>query len=288
VNRGRVILLAALVVVTGTVIALQFRKPKTDQNQPVEWSANQPPSSGLPASGNLASEAPGDAPMPMGHREKCSEVSKIAPGMSSALAELDRKVFPITDAPAKPPSGTQTPTSTSRSTSSANKVPLVEIDSRVRSHCVADGDTLVRLAERYLGSADRSRELFEYNRDVLSSPNVLPIGKELRIPPTIPVQTADPLPSVKSTAFAPGSDSPPLVPLAAQKQVGSATAATSGSVRSNNPKQRTYTVQSGDNLVDIARKMYGDGRRHEQLFEANRHLLKNPASLKAGMVLVVP
>jgi nucleoid-associated protein YgaU len=47
-------------------------------------------------------------------------------------------------------------------------------------------------------------------------------------------------------------------------------------------------VQVGDNLVDIARKLYGDGRRHEQLFEANRNVLKNPAAIKAGMVLVVP
>jgi nucleoid-associated protein YgaU len=51
---------------------------------------------------------------------------------------------------------------------------------------------------------------------------------------------------------------------------------------------RTYTVIAGDNLVDIARKLYGDGRRHEQLFEANRQVLKNPAALKAGMVLLVP
>ena len=47
-------------------------------------------------------------------------------------------------------------------------------------------------------------------------------------------------------------------------------------------------MQTGDNLVDIARKVYGDGRRHEQLFEANRNVLKNPASLKPGMVLAIP
>jgi len=52
-----------------------------------------------------------------------------------------------------------------------------------RTHKVVDGDTLGALAERYLGSADRGREIYEANRDVLSSPGILPIGVELKIPP---------------------------------------------------------------------------------------------------------
>jgi nucleoid-associated protein YgaU len=51
------------------------------------------------------------------------------------------------------------------------------------THKIVDGDTLSRLAERYLGSADRATEIFEANRDVLSHPQILPIGAELRIPP---------------------------------------------------------------------------------------------------------
>ncbi len=51
------------------------------------------------------------------------------------------------------------------------------------SHTIVDGDTLAGLAARYLGAADRAREIFELNRDVLSDFDLLPIGKELRIPP---------------------------------------------------------------------------------------------------------
>jgi nucleoid-associated protein YgaU len=47
-------------------------------------------------------------------------------------------------------------------------------------------------------------------------------------------------------------------------------------------------VQEGDSLVDIARKFYGDGRRYESLFEANRQVLRTPTNLKPGTVLVVP
>ena len=52
-----------------------------------------------------------------------------------------------------------------------------------RIHKIVDGDTLAGLAEYYLGSADRQREMYEMNRQALSSPAALPIGVELRIPP---------------------------------------------------------------------------------------------------------
>lgn len=49
-------------------------------------------------------------------------------------------------------------------------------------HRIADGDTLSKLAQRYLGSSQRFLEIFSVNRDRLTSPDVLPIGIELRIP----------------------------------------------------------------------------------------------------------
>ena len=55
--------------------------------------------------------------------------------------------------------------------------------SGLRRHLVVDGDTLARLAARYLGSSDRYGEIFAANRGVLSTPHLLPIGVELVIPP---------------------------------------------------------------------------------------------------------
>ena len=52
-----------------------------------------------------------------------------------------------------------------------------------RVHTLVDGDTLPGLAGRYLGDAQRWVEVFEANRSVLSDPAVLPLGKELKIPP---------------------------------------------------------------------------------------------------------
>jgi nucleoid-associated protein YgaU len=53
-----------------------------------------------------------------------------------------------------------------------------------RTHKIVDGDSLAVLAERYLGSAARAREIFDANRDVLPDPELLPIGVELKIPAT--------------------------------------------------------------------------------------------------------
>jgi nucleoid-associated protein YgaU len=49
-------------------------------------------------------------------------------------------------------------------------------------HIVANGDTLEKLAERYLNDAGRAMEIFDMNRDQLNNPHLLPIGVELRVP----------------------------------------------------------------------------------------------------------
>lgn len=51
-----------------------------------------------------------------------------------------------------------------------------------RTHVVVDGDSLEKLAGRYLDDPQRGREIYELNRDVLANPDLLPIGAELRIP----------------------------------------------------------------------------------------------------------
>lgn len=52
----------------------------------------------------------------------------------------------------------------------------------LRTHIVIDGDTLTRLADRYLDDPQRSPEIYRLNRDILTNPELLPIGVELRIP----------------------------------------------------------------------------------------------------------
>jgi nucleoid-associated protein YgaU len=58
-----------------------------------------------------------------------------------------------------------------------------QVEEEPRRHKIVDGDTLEALAKTYLDSAERAGEIFEANRKVLESPQVLPIGVELSIPP---------------------------------------------------------------------------------------------------------
>lgn len=61
-----------------------------------------------------------------------------------------------------------------------------------RRHTVTDGDTLTKLAVAYLGRADRYLEIFEANRGVLTSPDLLPIGASLKIPARATVSAQPP------------------------------------------------------------------------------------------------
>src|SRR5688572_26681226 len=54
--------------------------------------------------------------------------------------------------------------------------------SSARTHVVAQGDTLFSLAEKYYRNKGRFVDIYEANRDVLSSPDQLRAGMELTIP----------------------------------------------------------------------------------------------------------
>jgi nucleoid-associated protein YgaU len=77
-------------------------------------------------------------------------------------------------------------------------------DQARRTHKIVNGDSLPALAKRYLGSEARADAIYEANRDLLSSPDALPIGIELRIPPQ----------EALKAAAKPTTEPPALVPIA--------------------------------------------------------------------------
>jgi nucleoid-associated protein YgaU len=72
--------------------------------------------------------------------------------------------------------------SISREAGSGTSAPMPKAATAYLTHRIVDGDTLSGLAQRYLGSSARFHEIFIANRDRLQTPDVLPIGVELRIP----------------------------------------------------------------------------------------------------------
>jgi nucleoid-associated protein YgaU len=81
-----------------------------------------------------------------------------------------------------------------------------------RTHTIVDGDSLAKLAERFLGDPQLGDRIYQLNRGVLSSPDLLPIGAEVELPPrpSIAANCAAPLPSAAKPAPA---NPPGLVPV---------------------------------------------------------------------------
>ncbi len=49
-----------------------------------------------------------------------------------------------------------------------------------------------------------------------------------------------------------------------------------------------YTVASGDTLWKISQNHFGKGNRYNEIFEANRDVLKNPDVIRVGQQLKLP
>lgn len=66
-------------------------------------------------------------------------------------------------------------------------------------------------------------------------------------------------------------------------QIGSLTERTD-----NEKKTNTYTVVSGDSLWKIAKRIYGDGSKWKDIFNANKDKITNSNVIKTGMILDIP
>ncbi|HJB12646.1 MAG TPA: LysM peptidoglycan-binding domain-containing protein [Candidatus Oscillibacter excrementigallinarum] len=51
---------------------------------------------------------------------------------------------------------------------------------------------------------------------------------------------------------------------------------------------RTYTVEAGDCLWNIAYEVYGTGTRWTVIYEANRDTIRDPGMIYIGQVLTIP
>ena len=51
---------------------------------------------------------------------------------------------------------------------------------------------------------------------------------------------------------------------------------------------RTYTVQAGDCLWNIAARQLGDGRRWNEIYQLNQDILSDPNRIYVGQVLDLP
>ena len=130
--------------------------------------------------------------------------------------------------------------------------------SATKDYVIKSGDTLEAIARAELGSGQKWQAIVAANPGL--DPKALKIGQRIRIPDA-------------------GTASAPATPTETMKSASSAGSA------------NTCTVQRGDTLFGIARKIYGSGSEADvkRIVEANSGTLKSKDTpLKPGMKLAVP
>ncbi len=171
--------IAAAVMLSGLGVALFFRHPSADTDLPIAVPSDslvlrkQPDPRTFAAGEALAQPRPQQS-APLEPRRVSPTI--VTPSDQPAPPPELPKNYPGSGAPGTPGQAASTRWGASMSQM------LPERASAPPTHRVIDGDSLALLAERYLGSSSRAMEIYEANRNVLTHPEILPIGAELKIP----------------------------------------------------------------------------------------------------------
>jgi nucleoid-associated protein YgaU len=203
VDRKPKLIAAGVVLTAGVSSAMLFRRADPQVTLPAQTET--------PLTAALAPLAPAVTPTPPvvvtppvtptpleGQRSPLAPIPATNVGLTAGVG-LPTSVAPLTAAqapstavtsdPVGPPGGIQAlPTLPAANASGGRPVYMTDATtneapaSPYEIHVVHEGDSLERLAERYLADGGRSLELFDLNRDVLDNPHLLPIGAELKIP----------------------------------------------------------------------------------------------------------
>lgn len=128
---------------------------------------------------------------------------------------------------------------------------------------IRSGDTFATIAQRHYGDSTKADVIARAN-PLMSAAN-LREGRVVRVPRD--PSNVQGLPVVKTAAGdvkpAPAPESKPVA-------------------------MQEYTVQKGDSLAKIARRVYGEERMADMIFQANRDVLTDPAKIRVGQKLKIP
>lgn len=180
--------------------------------RPASAAAKSPESASVTHQPTLRAERPA-APPPAGDALKTADATAAKPAASpqaEAKPKAKKQKKETSSRPADPPAG---PNAVAAKPAIAEARPKPKSrktapETTPRRHRIAEGDTLTRLAEKYLGSRDRYLDLFQANAEVLFDPRLIPIGVEIVIPDrdTVVAQAA-PAPAPSADA-APDAERP--------------------------------------------------------------------------------
>jgi phage tail protein X len=177
------LLIALAVVLSGFCAALPFRQPRIvravvaphEPRVELPLRKSEPPLGLFQADSSPATE--------LVARQEITPITSRQPIVNETALETLASVAPPPAMPIafQPVADDIRPTSW-KPTQPSTRAPLPKL----RPYRLRDGDTLERLAERYLGDQSRAEEIFASNRHVLTRPDLLPVGVEIMLPPRHP------------------------------------------------------------------------------------------------------
>ncbi len=204
------------------------------------------------AAGALTDPAPPDKP------------NSTTAGTPPSVGGAAMATSPVADQPG-PSSAIHPPTAppiTAVPRPTGSTTPAWAVDAPGGTHTVADGDTLLNIAERRLGDQWRWREIYVLNRGkpqsngyALTDPDEIHVGWVLALPTAAPNRTAPATPT-NATLTRPDAV-PPVLPIG------------TGVLVTDDGCAYLYSVQTGESLWQIAQRCTGDGRRWPEIWRLN-------------------
>ena len=128
------------------------------------------------------------------------------------------------------------------------------------TYTIQSGDTLWKIAAKYLGDGNQWRKILEDNKTVITNPNRIYVGQVIVINVTSNGTVA----------------------------TVSATNASGNNSLAVNAEDGTYTVQAGDTMWKISKKLYGTGILWRRLFNANKDTISDASSIYVGQTIKIP
>ncbi len=154
---------------------------------------------------------------------------------------------------------------------------------------VRDGDDLTSIALRVYGHPGAAAAIWAANRDRLPDPSLLPIGLELRMPPSWTVPAARAAAGNRAEFIEPDSAIVQAGMLKQNIEPRSPWLQASTPPPPVQPaRPRMVRVGPGETLATLAVRFYGDRALAGRIWEANRNQLRSPELVVAGMELQIP
>ena len=173
----------------------------------------------------------------------------------------------------------------------------IAVDLMPATYVVRDGDDLTSISTRFYGHPGAAVAVWQANRDIIPDPNLLPIGAELRLPPSWSVGGPQRMTAGGGRTIEPpaGPATPRMMPptpgVAEGPPVWLGTHAvpqTGAAIARPSPSGGTVRLAAGETLESLALRFYGDRNAAQRIWEANRDRLRSPDLAVAGMELRLP